>query len=406
VNLAFFANLFLVAFTADGLLTLADVLLRGLGSEALSALRGFAALVALLLSAPVLAIVSITPRLPARIFLPLALLPFWWLLGAQPVPLLVPDPAGRDWVGLATQAVACVWGWAAVRRRTGTRWLLLPEDLVGPSVSPPRTAACALAVLLLGPPILLVNSTLGLATLVSDSTARFIVFGARQVRLTHRTYVLGDQEVRLVGMMHVGEGSAYRELFDSFRTESTVVLEEGVRDQEGLLGDLSHQDLARALGLDPQPAIGEQLAAPDDGGTPEEWPHLRWADVDASSFAPETRGFVQRLFGVWASEDRPQALLELWRWIDTPRGRAVLEHVRRDVLERRNAHLIEELDRALPQYRRVIVPWGALHLPEVERALLERGFVLASEGELPIASYSTVLRALAGREDGADAGTN
>ena len=51
-----------------------------------------------------------------------------------------------------------------------------------------------------------------------------------------------------------------------------------------------------------------------------------------------------------------------------------LEAVQHDILERRNEHLLGEIAEALPEFEQLIVPWGALHLPAIEAALLADGF--------------------------------
>ena len=42
----------------------------------------------------------------------------------------------------------------------------------------------------------------------------------------------------------------------------------------------------------------------------------------------------------------------------------------------------------------IIVPWGALHMPEIERDLLEQGFELESETTRQIVGWNTIVSAL------------
>jgi hypothetical protein len=50
-----------------------------------------------------------------------------------------------------------------------------------------------------------------------------------------------------------------------------------------------------------------------------------------------------------------------------------------DILHRRNGVLIGHLRRSLARYDTVVVPWGAMHMPEIEREVLKQGFRLDKE---------------------------
>ena len=52
-----------------------------------------------------------------------------------------------------------------------------------------------------------------------------------------------------------------------------------------------------------------------------------------------------------------------------------------DILHRRNMGVIHYLDKALVRYDTVVIPWGALHMTEIEAEVLKRGFKLQEERE-------------------------
>ena len=52
-----------------------------------------------------------------------------------------------------------------------------------------------------------------------------------------------------------------------------------------------------------------------------------------------------------------------------------------DILHRRNMAVIRYLDKALDRYDTVVIPWGALHMNELEAEVLKRGFKLQGEQE-------------------------
>ncbi len=63
------------------------------------------------------------------------------------------------------------------------------------------------------------------------------------------------------------------------------------------------------------------------------------------------------------------------------------EQVMKDILDARNERLTAEIDDSLKSYRRVIVPWGALHLKGVEAWLREREFEQSGEVERKAMSF-------------------
>lgn len=371
--LALFANAFVAGCALDAALSLTDEVLRAsTGSTLLLAARNALALpvtTAALLCLPLLAL---TPRLPTLPLLALSLGVLWLNLGAAPLPLLV----GSAGLGLATAALQVVFAAAALlwmrRRAAGRGWLLTGRSLPGPDLSLRHSlgfaAGCVFLLLPAGTLYLLVS----IATWLQLSTQSFVSFDALGVSLSDRLYTRDDREIRLVGMMHIGEGEAYRELVSSFVGESTIVLEEGVSDRQGVLEQpLSYERAARVLGLEPQGDL-EHYLEEVAGDTPRQWPALRRADVDVSDFSPLTVEWLSWAGRVWSSDEPLAALVRFLR--RSSQKVEELEIVERDIIQLRNDHLLGEIENALQDYDRVVVPWGALHLPFIERAILERGF--------------------------------
>jgi hypothetical protein len=241
-------------------------------------------------------------------------------------------------------------------------------------------------------PATLLYAVVLLVTSIEVGTHGFVAFDRAGVSLDDRSYARGDREVRLVGMMHVGEEASYREVVTSFSVPSTVVLEEGVTDRSGLLeAPLSYDGVAGVLGLAPQDDLSTYLNDPETEQAPE-WPVLRHADLDLADFDPETVAWLGRAQAVWDAEGLGQALREALR--ASSERPEVLAAVQRDVFERRNEHLLAELDAALVEYERVVIPWGALHLPALEAGLIERGFRPSASQRRRLLSWRTVGRAL------------
>jgi hypothetical protein len=160
----------------------------------------------------------LSPRLPKAVFLAPLLFCAWWAVGAFPVPLLAETPAEQAVIGGALQVALAAAAFLVVRRRTGGRWLLTADELAGPNFRFLHTLAFASASLLLGVPFLVLQVLASTAAALEARTAGFIDFTRDGLSLTERVYNKAGQQIRLVGMMHIGAEDAYRDLFASFKS--------------------------------------------------------------------------------------------------------------------------------------------------------------------------------------------
>lgn len=388
----FFVSAFVFSYALDAALSLAAEALRVLtGSMLLAGPQAVIAGLVLLWSLMWLPVLWLTPRLPQRLMLVLVGSTLWLGTGATPVVLFV--PIGK--LALVLSALqfgiavsALVW----IRSRSaGTRWLRVDDWFAGPFFSLRHSAVATAVSVFVFAPLLVGYALYTLATWVEVGTSGFVSADLTGVSLDDRRYVRGDREIRLVGMMHIGEGEAYRAIVESFATEATIVLEEGVSDSKGDLEEtLSYERAAQALGLERQASMGSYLADPN--GQLPEWPVLQRADLDMSDFSAVTVEWLAWVGRLWDSN----APMDAFRQI-LSRGSVNEEELRivqSDILDLRNEHLLAEIDRVLPEYERVIVPWGALHLPFIEAAILERGFDEASRERRRLMSWATLLAAL------------
>jgi hypothetical protein len=401
------ANAFLVAFALDAVLTVADELLRaGLGSGILSGARDAAAGLPLAI-APVLALcLPFAPGLPARAFLPQIAFLAWTLLGVLPLPLWI--PARRLGLALGARQVALA-ALSLLLVRRGSRagaWFVRDGDLAAAPFRPLRALVALASAAVVVPAALGAYLAFAVALTLERSTAGFMRFDLHGITATEREYARGDRRVRLVGMMHVGEEAAYREMVRGF-ADHALVLAEGVSDREGLLREgLAYENVARPLGLVVQPSLEEAIAAlPDDGdesGGEARQPLVVRGDVDLRDLSDETLDFLRAVSRVFTSSGLATGLTrarELGERFDA----AASERILHDLVERRNAHLIRELEAMLAEHASIVVPWGALHLPAVEQALLAWGFERTAERRHRLVRYATLASALAGGTPGGNA---
>lgn len=387
-------NFFVVGYTLDAGLSLADELLRlATGSMLLLEARNVLAYLVLTVGLLSLPLLWLTPRLPLRLLLPLILSAVWLNTGAMPLPAVIDAPGTLALTAVVLQLTAAGLALLWIRRQNGgSGWLFQPDAFErGPLFSLRHTALFSAGALFVLVPAALAYGFVSVVSAVQLETRGFISFDLTGVSLADRRYVKDDREVRLVGMMHIGEEQAYRELVQSFIEESTIVLSEGVSDDSGALeSPLSYEGAAAALGLEVQEELGSYLV--DSNDVLPAWPVLRNADVDLSDFSAVTIEWLEWAARLWDGSGSLEAMRELLaRSAENEDELVIVEH---DIIGLRNQHLLAEIEAALPDYRRVIVPWGALHLPFIERSILERGFDESQREQRRLISWATLLAAL------------
>jgi hypothetical protein len=384
-----FANFFVVAYALDAGVSVAESLIReATGLTWLGPPRNFIAGIVVVAACLGLPLLALTPKLPISVFLPLILSALWFLVGAPPVASF----ADADSYGLTVCAIQLAFAVAAMLRirsqNGGDGWLFRAERFAGPLYSARYTLVYTAALVVLAVPLALLSLASATVSAIEFQTAGFVTFDSHGVSLDDRRFSRDGREIRLVGMMHFGEPDAYREIFESFATESTLILAEGISDDHGIMDEpISYDAVARTLGLEQQQYVTTYLSDGSDA-EPSRWPEVRRADLDASDFAPETIEGLERIGRVWADDSPLLALLTLVRNADEEP--AIWESLVEDILNRRNETLVAAIDATIDDYDRIVVPWGALHLPAIEEAVRDRGFERVSSVQHRLISWATL----------------
>jgi hypothetical protein len=389
-------SLFWLVFFADAILSLTDEIASLAGDfPSLSVMRSAVALVVLGGSIAMAALVGLTPRAPKRTLVPLILFT-WWAGPAMAFPLAfwnMPHLA----LGLA---VAQVWLamtlWYVFRDGRGGRPFPLNE---APAFSWRYLLLAEPATLLLSLVLVVVSTLLGLSTQLELLTGGYVRVRPDGIYLVERKFQSGDREVRLTGMMHVASREFYANLLTGIDPAvPSVVLVEGVTDRRRLLGGktLSYERVAKFLNVTPQSksVFSQQIAkglgegesqGRDDAQVSRRSPgrevDFRHADVDVESFHPQTIAFILAVMGLFQSADLHQFASTLADPSSPITNESAQAQVMDDILFARNRRLTAEIESSLKVYRRVIVPWGAMHLPEIESWLETRNFVESDEVE-------------------------
>jgi hypothetical protein len=178
-----------------------------------------------------------------------------------------------------------------------------------------------------------------------------------------RKYIRSDgKSVHLYPMAHVADRNFYQTISQSFPSNS-IVLMEGVTDREHLLTNhISYKRMAATLGLSEQ----QKEFKPSEE-------QMERADVDVKEFTPNTIGFLNVVMRIHSKGLNASTLVELMSFSPPPGFEKELFD---DLLRKRNRHLLDEVQRRLPETENIVVPWGAAHMPEIARELQKDGFHL------------------------------
>ncbi len=419
--MAVLANVYLVAFAADAGLSLIEELFRAAtGSQALLEARIILATMVVLGALIMVAVVLFVPHLPKLVFLPLIAFALWAGVGVPPL-----FPAEGDTITLillvALQVALALAAFVINKHRTGT-WFIAASRLPHLRHLGLRTAF-AVMILFLLLPITIAGLTLaGTASYLEQETNGFVDFTTSEIKLSERIYQREDKRVVLVGMMHFGESDFYDTLFAEFPADA-LILAEGVTDRENRLSsNLSYQRLARVLGLEQQPVLEPTPALNDfesqvDEGTenaPEEAideaasaqpdsiriaevrPDVLYADADLADFSESTIAFLNETATIYDSPSAADAIDRILK-LSEQYSEEEIEQVYEDIIYKRNDRLIIALDENLTRYDTIIIPWGAMHMPDLETALQDREFSQVSERDIPLIRYETIINSLRGR---------
>ncbi len=293
---------------------------------------------------------------------------------------------GREVFGLAAAVSQIVIGVIAILllRGLGGRKLLTEEQFQVPLFSLRNTLGFTAINLLLAPFVLIYTGLAVTGYYLEEQTAGFLRLSPVGIHMSERSYHLADKEIRLAGMMHIGKEDYYQDLAKSIPTEGAIILAEGVTDQDHLLESqfnygklagiigLTSQDKMRLNGnlveLDTIDVAGQVIHEPGK-------PDIANADIDLNRFEPKTIDFLNAL-GRSLFGDKPliEGLAEYNLWVKENMSEEGIAGVMADILDKRNDAVIAGMVKTLKHYETVIIPWGAMHMPAIEAAVLEQGF--------------------------------
>ncbi len=405
-----FANLFLLLFLADGGISLLDEAVKLLFPlPPLSVVRNLLANAVILMAVPLYLSLGIDRRLPKRLLLPLTLFAFFSPLSGWLFPSLA-DVRAFGLLAAAAQIALALLLLRRYRQPDGRPPALPPEIFDAPFFSPRNTLVFGAANLFAVPIVLVVLLFSAANAYMTAYTAGFMHLRPGGLYMTERVYRRADRTIRLAGMIHVGEKNYYDDLARTVAPGRTIVLAEGVSDDRELLRNrFDYGRVADFLGLASQEKMlfrgrlieEDEFDAlrPRPNRTGEKAParetDILRADLDVSVFRPPTI-LVLDAIGKQLRESPSfvQGFMALNAWAEKNITPEMNEIVVDDILHRRNQEVIRHLGKALENYDTVVIPWGALHMQEIEEEVLNRGFTLREERERVSIDFRKLLMAL------------
>jgi hypothetical protein len=364
--LAILLSLCLGLFLADAIVSLLDdSLILCFDVHVLTAIRGFLFFFAMLMAVGLYGLMGLTPMIPKRLFLPLAL--FSPVAGLLAIPMVIYFYGWIQQIAWGISFCQAILGLSILYWVQGgwkLRWPLMAESRLQERRFSWRNLFVFLAVnvfILL--PGVIGYLAYGTVLAVDHFSEGFVTLRQDGLTVQARRYVRDDgKTIQLIPMSHVGETDFYQKLSESFPTNS-IILMEGVTDDRNLLTNkISYKRMAATLG------VAEQQREFKPRG------ELVRADVDIEQFATSTIDFLNAVMLVHAKGLNAQTMLVLTQYSPPPHFE---EHLLDDLLSKRNRHLLGEIKIRLSQSEHITVPWGAAHMPEIARGIQKSGFRLA-----------------------------
>lgn len=405
VFFTFVANAYLLAFAADAAVSLVDeIWFAAAGTTPLTAIRNWLALVVVVFSLLMAFVVAFVPPLPKLVFVPLIVAALWFAVGAPPLMAATSDRSASLALALVQMTIATA-AFLIVQLRAGQTFLaahLLPRK--GHLFL--RVALASLAVVALIPVGLAALGAWALASAAEQQTAGYLRFTWSEIQARETLMQKDDKTVLLVATAHIAEGAFYKAIYRDIPAHA-VILAEGITDTKGLLGgDASRGEAATFLGLETQDVFEDLLGVAQSGDdaaqdaapktkpgvqpTPapaKTRPDVVRADIDASELSEPTLRCLREdvTLGNAALDDDPKANAATQTCSEADR-----KVFWDEILYTRNNKLMATFDALAGKYDVFVVPWGALHMPDLQKAFEERGFRAERSRMLTLARYETV----------------
>lgn len=394
-----FINFFLIAYAVDaGLSTVVDLIAVLTGVQLLGSLRNLVGVGVFLLSIAVYVSLGIDSRLPKRALLPLTLLAVWAGVGCLPLPIFFQGHGLLLGISLF-QLLLIGFAFVRVKHITGGDWLLPPAFFERPAFQLKNTVWFGSANLVLAPVALLFLLGSSAYLYLDHKTAGFMHLGDDGLYLQQRTYTRDEQTIHLMAMIHIGNEEYYQEVSEFLRADDIVVLSEGVSDSTGLIEDFpSYSKVADLIGLDTQENMAMQGTMVEydqlgDYAGDTRAPVVVRADIDVKELSEDTLAFIRQAGEMFGNEGSfVEGFSAYMDWYSENMTPEKEKRVMSEIIDKRNAVVLDYLDEALRYHDRIVIPWGALHMPGLEQAVLEKDFTPVEQTSRLAVGYDRLIQ--------------
>jgi uncharacterized protein YbaP (TraB family) len=108
------------------------------------------------------------------------------------------------------------------------------------------------------------------------------------------------------------------------------------------------------------------------------------ADVDVDQFTTNTIQLLNLVTQIHSKGLNAETALKLAQYPQPP---GFQDQLLDDLIKKRNRHLLEEIHTRLSQSDIIVVPWGALHMPEIAKEIQKSGFRLDGTHEYVVIRF-------------------
>ena len=202
---------------------------------------------------------------------------------------------------------------------------------------------------------------------IKNTSGGFLQIKNNQLISIVKYYRHKDKDINLyfIPMMHVAQSNFYSQIMSETYPKNTIALTEGVSDRRKLFKtDPGYDALAKELNLVSQHKLFNLS---------KEGIKVVPADLDTSAFDSTTIKELNNLFNSNNLKPSFRNLLNQ-RITNKTLFTNIIHHLKVDLIDKRNAHLLDKLAIAEQKYQDIIIPWGALHMRGLEAEILKNGY--------------------------------
>lgn len=221
---------------------------------------------------------------------------------------------------------------------------------------------------------------------MENLTRGYISLEPTGVHSVERYFTRDGLELRLLGMAHIARKSFYEDVKNSLNGKTALMLMEGITDDKELLtSPLDYGTLASKIGAN------NQRDEFSPASMPENIEVIR-ADVDTADFSTGTIEILNHIGQTYSGEGFTLTnLIAMYlKLSDAENSRNLMK----DLITRRNECLLGHLEANLSRHQLILIPWGALHLPDIEKRVVEKGFVLREQKSRAILRFPEYFKLL------------